>query len=139
MDTIELWNTTDQAVDIGGWWLSDDDEAYCKYQIPTGTVISAYGYLTFNETNHFNISMGVNSNDFALSGAHGDELWLMESAPGGPVIGFADHVEFVASANAESLARWPNGAGRLYPAAVRSLAASNTGPRIGPVLISEVM
>lgn len=138
-DSIEIWNSSAGAIDVGGWWLSDSDEEYTKYQIPTGTIIYADSYMVFNETNHFNISMGVDSNDFALSGAHGDEVWLMETSVDGQLLGFADHVEFVASANGESMARWPNGQGRLYPAMSRSLGASNTGPRVGPVLITEVM
>ena len=49
-DKIELYNTTDSAIDVGGWYLSDDGGNYHKYQIPEGTIIAAHGYLTFNET-----------------------------------------------------------------------------------------
>jgi hypothetical protein len=33
-DAIELQNLTDSAIDVGGWWLSDDGGALQKYQIP---------------------------------------------------------------------------------------------------------
>jgi hypothetical protein len=38
-DWIELRNTTSQAVNIGGWFLSDDDDTLTKYRIAEGTVL----------------------------------------------------------------------------------------------------
>ncbi|MBN2130968.1 MAG: CotH kinase family protein, partial [Sedimentisphaerales bacterium] len=37
-DWIELHNTTNQPIDIGGWFLSDDGDILTKYQIAAGTV-----------------------------------------------------------------------------------------------------
>ena len=48
LDSIELFNTTDTAVDVGGWYLSDEGGDLLKYQIPAGTVIAAGGYLVFD-------------------------------------------------------------------------------------------
>jgi len=45
-DWIELYNTTGQNINIGGWFLSDnnnDDPNLMKYQIPDNTVIKAEG------------------------------------------------------------------------------------------------
>ncbi len=50
-----------------------------------------------------------------------------------------DRVEFGAAANGESFGRWPNGSGRLVPMTSRTFGAVNSGPRVGPVLISEIM
>lgn len=44
-DWIELRNLTDSAVDLGGWYLSDDSTAPTKWQFPSNTHIAANGYL----------------------------------------------------------------------------------------------
>jgi hypothetical protein len=40
-DYIELYNPANTAVDISGWFLSDDENDPKKYEIPKGTSISA--------------------------------------------------------------------------------------------------
>ena len=96
------------------------------------------GYLTFDEID-FNVSNGVAPTGFALSGAHGDEVWLIEADATGRLVRFADQVEFIAAAEGESFGRWPNAAGDLYPMLSNTFGTSNSGPRIGPVIISEIM
>lgn len=50
-DWIELYNSGTQAVDVGGWYLSDDAYEPTKWQIPTDapaeTTIAARGYRMF--------------------------------------------------------------------------------------------
>ncbi|MGA2062707.1 MAG: lamin tail domain-containing protein, partial [Thermoguttaceae bacterium] len=41
-DSIELYNTTNAAVNISGWYLSDSSDDYKKYRIPDGTVLAPY-------------------------------------------------------------------------------------------------
>ena len=50
-----------------------------------------------------------------------------------------DRVAFGAAANGESFGRYPNGTGELTPLQSRSLNAANGLPRVGPVVISEIM
>lgn len=138
-DSIELFNTTEGALDISGWYLSDTKANYCKYAISAGTILPAGGYIAFNETNHFNTSGGANTNDFALDGAHGEDVYLLETDGQGRLAGFVDRVEFGPAANGESFGRWPNGSGRLYPMISRTFGSINSGPRTGPVVISEIM
>ncbi|MCP4013438.1 MAG: hypothetical protein GY728_10045, partial [Phycisphaeraceae bacterium] len=80
-------------------------------------------------------------NDFALNGAHGDDVWLMKVDAEG-IAYFVEHVEFGGAANGESFGRWPNAEGGLYPMLSRTFDAEpgyeNAGPRIGPLVISEV-
>lgn len=52
-DWIELHNTTDQTLDIGGWFLSDNADNLLKYEIATGTKILPHGFLVFAENRHF--------------------------------------------------------------------------------------
>ena len=46
-DWIELYNTGSTEEDIGGYFLSDDPDEPAKWMIPSGTVISADGYIAF--------------------------------------------------------------------------------------------
>ncbi len=150
LDAIELYNPTDTDVDVGDWYLSDSwgwgssaaNGNYKKFRIPEGTTIPAGGYLVFDEKD-FNPFGGADPElhpyDFALSGARGDDVWLMEADAAGRLTRFVDHVKFGAAAHGESFGRWPNGQGGLYPMTMRTLGHANSGPRIGPVVITEVM
>lgn len=138
-DSIELFNPTAAAINIGGWYLSDSSAQPKKYRIPTGTTLAAGGYIAFNEVNHFNSSGGANTNDFSLDGAHGDDVWLLQANAQSNLVAFVDHVDFSAARNGESFGRWPNSQSGLYPMLTRTFGATNSGPRIGPVLISEFM
>ena len=44
-DWVELYNTNDVDVDLGGFYLTDDSVSLAKWQIPAGTSITAHGYL----------------------------------------------------------------------------------------------
>ena len=44
-DWIELYNTTGQAIDISGYFLTDNEINLTKWQIPQGTVLNANDYL----------------------------------------------------------------------------------------------
>ena len=63
-DWIELYNPTDQAIDLSGWYLSDDANDLTRYRIAEGTSIPAGGYLVFYEDQHFG-----DPNDPGCSGA----------------------------------------------------------------------
>ncbi|MFT5523507.1 MAG: hypothetical protein ACI9HK_001454 [Pirellulaceae bacterium] len=137
VDSIELHNTTGEDINIGGWLLSDNLLNLDKFIVPANTLVPGNGYLVFDE-NDFNVSLGVDPRDFALNGAHGDEVVLAETDVNGDPIRFVDHVEFGAQANGESWARTPNGNGILYPAITESLNGPNGAPRIGPVVLNEI-
>ncbi len=80
---------------------------------------------------------------FGLNAHQGDNVWLIQADASGSAIRFDDHVAFGAAVNGESFGRWPNGTGNLYPLQQRTLGAANNSngnaPRVGPVVISEVM
>lgn len=44
-DWIELENTTDQPVSLGGWYLSDDPARPLRWAFPSTAVIPAHGFL----------------------------------------------------------------------------------------------
>jgi hypothetical protein len=136
-DSIEIHNTTAMAIDIGGWYLSDAASNLRKYRIPDGTLVGPGGYVVFDESDFNPHPLNPGPNDFALNGAQGDDVWLTAFAANGSIIALVDDVHFPASANGESLARFPNGQGRLMPAQQNTFGSSNGAPRVGPLVISE--
>ena len=138
-DAIELHNTTSAPIDISGWFLSDSNDNYKKFRVPDGTIIAADAYKVFTEADFNPTPATPGPNDFALDGAHGDDVWLVKAAPSSQLLAFADSVHFDAAPQGESLGRWPNDTGSLYPMATPTLGAANSGPRIGPVIITELM
>ena len=136
-DSIELFNSTGNSVDVGGWYLSDEGSDLLKYQIPLNTVISAGGYLVFDESDFNPTPATPAANEFALSGSLGDQVYLTR-ASGGTFVGLEDAVEFDATFSGESLGRLPNGTGRLTRLASNSLGSANGVVEVGPLVISEV-
>ena len=136
VDAIELYNPTDASINIGGWYLSDSAAQPRKFQVPENTFIPRNGYVVFDEED-FNSSGGIADIDFALSGAHGDQIWLWQTAEG-ELRQIVDNVKFGAARNGESFGRMPNGSGRLFPMQETTLGSENSGARVGPVVISEV-
>jgi hypothetical protein len=139
LDSVELFNPTGQDIEITGWYLSDSNNNYRKYQFPDPTTILANSYLVVDESAFNPTPLTPGLNDFGLNGAHGDNVYLVEADAQDDLIRFADSVEFGAQANGESWGRFPNGTGDLYPMETLTLDLVNSGPRVGPIVISEVM
>jgi len=134
LDQIELFNTSGAAVDIGGWYLSDSGSTLKKYKIPAGTTIDAGGYLVFDEDD-FNSG----ADGFLLNSNRGDDVWLMTSDDNDQLVRFVDHVEVPSSESNVSFGRVPNAIGDLVPTTSMTFGATNSGAKIGDVIISEIM
>ncbi len=145
-DTIELYNPTVAAVNVGGWWLSDTSDNLKKFRISDNTIIQPGHYLDFNESNFNPASPPPGNTAFALNSAGGD-VWLTAADASGNLLRFADHAEFDASPLNVSLGRWPNGIGAFLPLSSRTFAAvtgvssptgANAVPLIGQPFITEI-
>jgi hypothetical protein len=134
-DAIELYNPHATNVNIGGWFLTDAPVTPKKYRIPNNTIIPAGGRVYFDES-HFNTGA---TNSFALSSA-GDDVYLFSADASGNLTGYDHGVAFGGAFNGVSFGRYVNSAGEeFYPAQVAlTLGATNAGPRLGPVVISEI-
>jgi hypothetical protein len=139
-DWIELHNTTDHAINIGGWFLSDDDSDLTKYEIPSGTSIPAGGYIVFYEDEHFGNPSAVGCNvPFALS-ENGETLYL-HSGFNGSLTGYSQQEQFGPSATAVAFGRYPKSTGAYNFVAMshNSPGYANAYPLVGPVVINEIM
>ena len=135
-DSIELFNPTGGTVDLSGWWLSDSSANFYKFPLSSGTTLAGGAYQVYDENDFNPVAPPAGQVAFALDSAHGDRLSLIK--PDGAKRLFVDWVLFDAAANGESFGRWPNGSGILYPMVSRSFGETNSGPRVGPVIISEL-
>ena len=136
-DSIELFNPTSVAVDIGNWYLTDQRAAPQKFRIPPKTILQAQGYLVFTE-NDWNANPTL-SNSFRLD-SHGEEVYLFSADASGNLTGYSDGFNFGAAQNGASFGRYVISTGEAqYPAQVfNSLGGPNAGPRVGPIVVNEI-
>ena len=145
-DWIELHNTTGAPINIGGWFLSDNDRDepnLMKYRIANGTMIAANSYLVFYQDTDFN-----NPGDpgtivpFAFS-ENGEEACLSSRLdPNGMLTGYRQVEDFGASQSNVSFGRYfKSSTGNFNFVAMDSntLAQPNDDPKVGPVVINEIM
>ncbi len=104
-DWIELYNKSNQAIDISNWILTDNPTNLDKYRIPAGTIMAPDSYLIVwaDEDGKQN---GLHAN-FKLS-ASGEELSLLDS------LGYlVDKITYGQQETDKSYARKPNGTGNF--------------------------
>jgi len=152
-DAVELFNPGGVAVDVGGWFLSDDPGNLRKYRIATGTMIPPLGYRVFYETN---LNGGAGSIvPFTFNSARGDSIHLAQIDGAGALTGLRAVAEFGPAANGVSFGRYLTSTGGEFvamkrhsfgvdsPASVTEFrtgaGATNSQPLVGPVVISEIM
>ena len=140
-DWIELYNTTDTAIDISGWFLSDSNDALFKYEIAAGTIIEPFDYFVFYEDLHFGNSNDAGSHiSFALS-ENGEQLYL-SSAQYGVLTGYRAVEDFGASETGISFGRYYKSSTDNYNfVATEQITpgSANAYPKVGPIVISEIM
>jgi hypothetical protein len=140
-DWIELYNTTGEAINIGGWFLSDDGNDLTKYQIADGTVIAGNGYIVFYQDQHFgNPAAPGCHTPYALS-ENGDQVYL-SSAQDGVLTGYQELEDFDASETGVSFGRYYKGSTDNYNFVAMSEntpGKPNSYPKVGPIVINEIM
>ena len=143
-DWIELYNTTAESINIGGWFLSDsdaDDPNRKKYEIAEGTTIPQNGYVVFYEDQHFGDSNAPGCNGpFALS-ENGETLYL-QSGQNGELTGYYDDEKFDASETNVAFGRYykeSTGTYNFVAMSENTPGDDNAYPKVGPIVISEIM
>lgn len=138
LDSVELFNPTQTAVDISGWYLSDDLTEPKKYRIPNITLIQGGGFLVFTETEFAAESQGDASFRF---NSHGDSAWLISADGSGNLTGYTHGFTYGASANGVSFSRYLDSEGiEIFTAAQSvTLGSENAAPLTGPIVINELL
>jgi len=145
-DWIELYNTTSQPINIGGWFLSDnnrDEPNLMKYRIVNGTIIDGNDYLVFYQDTDFN-----NPSDpgclipFALS-ENGEKVCLSSNLDLNVMLtGYREVEDFGPSATNVSFGRYfksSMGNYNFVAMAYDTPDSNNAYPKVGPVVINEIM
>jgi hypothetical protein len=135
MDAIELFNPTTTNVSLAGWFLTDDFFVPKKYRLAADTTIPAGGFLTVT-ANQFD----AGASGFGLS-AMGDAVWLFAGDGSTNLTGYYHGFSFGASPNGVSFGRHVNSQTNAFFVlqSANSLGTTNAGPRVGPVVIAELM
>ena len=152
-DAIELLNLSENPLNISKWWISNSGSNLQKYQIPDGTIINPRSTLVFYE-GQFNSAPGTDRS-FALNSSQGDQVILSATDSNGKLTGYRIPIEFEAAENGISFGRIKTSLGDQFvpltrptfgvdsPASIQSFrkgaGAENSGYKIGPVVIHEIM
>jgi len=102
-DWIELYNKGEEAVDLSGWFISDNPDNIPKWEVPAGTIIPGKGYLIVWADEN-GTQEGLHAN-FKLS-AGGENLYLVL-----PDTTIVQDIEFPEQETDMGYARIPNGTG----------------------------
>jgi len=140
-DWIELYNTTETAIDIGGWFISDSNDNLLKYKIADGTTIGPNDYFVLYEDLNFgNESDPGTGEPFALS-ENGERLYL-SSAQNDVITGYRSTEDFGASETGVSFGRYfksVTGNYNFVAMEENTPGSANSYPKVGPIVISEIM
>ena len=121
-DWVELYNTTNQPIDIAGMYLSDNEQKPLKYQISKGdsqasTTIPAHGYLIVwcdklesKDQLHASFKLDADGGSVLLTAA--DESW-------------SDRLVYTAHQADQTVGRYPDGGSDIFVMNVPTIAQSN--------------
>jgi len=120
-DLIELFNASDQAVDLSGMSITDNNDRPEKYIFPVGTTLAAGEYLVLHADDndmaggeiHTGFSLKSSGDDVTLFSSDGEEL---------------DRIQFGIQADDLSVARLPNGEWGL---AIPTFGSANVAQPLG--------
>lgn len=123
LDFIELYNHSNQPLDVSGCTLSDDP-ATNKFVIPANTTIPARGFLAYDES-----QLG-----FSLK-ASGEAIYLRNAAR----TRVLDCMKYEDQQNGVSYGRVPDGSSAWKQLASRTPGAANSGAKSVDIVINEIM
>ncbi len=123
-DWVELYNTTDQPIDIAGMYLSDNEAKPQKFQIPDNddqqTVIAPHSHLIVWASKRDNIGEQIHAS-FKLSNADGEKV-ILTSADGK----WHDILSYTTHDGKESVGLYPDGGKEVYSMQLPTIGKANT-------------
>jgi hypothetical protein len=131
-DWVELYNTTSSPVDLSGLFLSDDPANLRKWMIPSGTVVAAKGWVSFDEVTGFHNPI---TSGFGLDKA-GEQV-LLSFLPGNGQDRVIDAIQFKGQQNGVAWGRYPDG-GDIWRPLVPSRGMANVALNL-VMAITEIM
>ena len=134
IDAVEIYNASNNDVDISYWYVSDSRSNLKSYQFPNGTIIEPGGYLVIDE-NDFN----PGASGFRLNRS-GDNIYLVSGNSEGKLTGFEQGWSFGAEYNGTSFGVHITSELEKHFVAqsTTSLGFENSYPRVGPLIINDI-
>jgi len=127
-DWVEFYNPTAGAVNIGGYWLSDDALNPMKYQIPATVTVPGNGYklILASGVGAYNPGfLGQTNTSFKVTQSNGEDLVF--SDPAGNILESYDFATISPNQMNQSYGRVPNGSGSFLIQTNPSQGAGATG------------
>lgn len=143
-DAVELFNPNDADINVGGWYLSDKQSSPKKWKISEGTIVPAHGFVVFNEGHYEGDQIQYAATEFGSSfslSSKGEGIFLFSAAPSGELTGYQTGFDFEASEPGISFGRYVNSTNKeqFVAQAVNTLGETNGLPKVGPVIINQIM
>jgi hypothetical protein len=140
-DWVELKNTTADPINVGGWWLSDTRTNLQKYQIAAGTIVQPGAFLVLTESANFGNPADPGCHTAFGYSEYGETVFLTGTDAEGRLTGYREEQVFGASDREVAFRRYvtSNGNVDFVAESANTSGADNAPPRIGPVVINEVM
>ncbi|MBI4327589.1 MAG: lamin tail domain-containing protein, partial [Chloroflexi bacterium] len=151
-DAVELHNIGTAPLAVGGWYLSNTPNDFKRYRIEESVVIPPGGFHVFYEGPLLAAGSGGSAYLFR---AEGGEVYLSQADAAGNLTGYKAVARFGPIENGISIGRYVTSVGIEFVAlSGRTLGQddpvslgdfrsgtglSNAFPRVGPVVISELM
>ena len=110
-DAVELFNRTEQPIDVGGWFLSNDLIDPFRFRIPPGTVVPPRGFRVIYEYQFNPLQPAAGRSAFTFGAARGGMVTLLSADSVGSPHRWEDVQEFPASPNGVSFGLHPDGEG----------------------------
>ena len=123
LDYVELYNHSNQPVDLAGCVLTDDPSTN-KFVLPSDTIVPARGFLSFDQ----------NTLGFALN-AGGETLYFKDAGASRVL----DAVRFGGQENGVATGRAPDGGPEWYRLESKTPGITNASVRVSDVVLNEIM
>ncbi len=144
VDTVEIYNPTNQTADIRGWFLTDRRLDPYRARVPFDLkyIIPPGGYAVLDEHDFAENPgeyQGSPLGGFRLS-SMGEDIYIYSADTTGNLTGYVHGHSFGASFNGVSFGRHVSSDGVVHfvPQIENTFGGPNAGPLVGPVVISEI-
>ena len=129
-DMIELYNTTSQAINIGGWFLGDSSADLTAYQIPSGAMINAGGYYVLTQTGNFGFTLDPDGSTVYVSNDYDGQAGGYQESQGVPAM---------PAGLSYGLYTKSDGATNFTLLQTPTFGAANSVPYVSPLVTDEIM
>jgi hypothetical protein len=145
-DRIEIYNRTEEDIDISNWYLVISDEdvdqpVYLQDRIALGTVVAARSYIVISLSENYEELDELRVDNTSRPDSFGHAVHLIAADRLGNILGYSDSVYFGGSTRNASFGRHVTAAGDAVftELQVPTFGSVNSAPVIGEIIIEQIM